>query len=99
MTRKLFKLTELKVKHLQKMARIRLASKETLRLRKQLLATLKLVNLLSQLDTTEVSPLTQVTGVENSFREDKTALSLTARKALSGASNQYNDFFRIKPIF
>jgi aspartyl/glutamyl-tRNA(Asn/Gln) amidotransferase C subunit len=99
MAKKQLKLSNSQIKRLNRLARIRSGERETSRIKKQLLATLRSVELLNQLDTTKVLPLNQVTGLKNVGRKDKVSPSLSVEEALSNASDQHNCFFKIRPIF
>ena len=93
------KLTKTEVKHIAKLAQLELSEKEIEIFQKQLSEILGYVSQLNELDTSGVEPTGQVTGLENVFREDKTAPSLTQKEVLSNAKEKYNNFFKIKAIF
>lgn len=93
------KLTKSEVKHIAKLAQVDLTEKEVAKFQKQLSDILDYVSQLSELDTSKVEPISQVTGLENVLREDKTSPSLTQKEVLSGAKEKHNNFFKIKAIF
>lgn len=93
------KLTKAEVKHIAQLANLALNEAEIKKFSRQLDETLAYIEILNQLDTKNVEPTNQVTGLENVTREDKTKPSLTLAEALSGAAKQENNLFKIKAIF
>jgi aspartyl-tRNA(Asn)/glutamyl-tRNA(Gln) amidotransferase subunit C len=93
------KLTEEEVRHVAKLARLKLTSSEVKKFQKQLSEVLDYVEILKKLDTSGVEPTSQVTGLENVFREDKPSKpSLPQKEVLSGAKNKNRGMFKIKAI-
>lgn len=99
MTKKNLKLTEDQVKHVASLAKLKLTPKELKKFQIQLSQVLDYVSQLSKVNTKEVEPTSQVTGLGNIFRNDKTSPSLTQEEALSGTKQVKNGFFKIKAIF
>lgn len=93
------KLTKSKVTHIAKLAGLELSEKEIKKFQKQLSDILEYVGQLDELDTSGVEPTSQVTGLENVFREDEARPSLTQKEVLSGAKKKQKNFFKIKVIF
>lgn len=93
------KLTKVEVKHIARLANLRLTKAEVEKFAKQLSETLEYIDILNELDTKGVEPISQVTGLENVMREDKAGPSLSQKEVLSGASDKHNNFFKIKAIF
>ena len=93
------KLTEREVRHVAKLAGLILALQEIRKFQKQLSEILDYISQLNELDTTKVKPTSQVTGLENVFREDKPRPSLSQKEVLSGAKNTEKGMFKIKAIF
>jgi len=87
------------VKHVALLANLKLSQKEIKKFQKQLSEILDYVNILNKLDTKGIEPTSQVTGLENVFREDKPTPSLSQKEALSGAKEKHNNFFKVKAIF
>lgn len=75
-------LTTDEVRHIAKLARLHLSDAEVERYSKELTSILEFVNVLQEVNTATVEPLTQSTGLHNSFREDIVAESATSRDAL-----------------
>ncbi|MFZ5366408.1 MAG: Asp-tRNA(Asn)/Glu-tRNA(Gln) amidotransferase subunit GatC [Patescibacteria group bacterium] len=93
------KLTKEEVIHVAKLAGLTLTPQEVKKFQKQLSEVLDYVEILKKLKTTEVEPTSQVTGLENVFREDKVGSGLSQEETLSGAKNQEKGMFKIKAIF
>lgn len=92
------KLTKEKVKHIGKLANIELTPEEIKTFQKQLSEILDYVNKLQELNTSNIEPTSQVTGLQNVFREDKVEKSLTQKQALSNAKKTYKGFFVTKRV-
>lgn len=93
------KLTKSEVEHIARLANLKLTKAEIKKFTKELSETLDYVNILNELETKNIEPTSQVTGLENVVREDRPAPSLTQEEVLSGASSQHNNFFKTKAIF
>jgi len=64
-------LSEEQVKHIAKLARISLTEAEVKKFSAQLSGILDYVAILNEIDTQNVEPTSQVTGLENVMREDE----------------------------
>lgn len=93
------KLTRSEVRHVARLAGLTLNEKEVTKFQKQLSAILDYVAQLDKVDISKVEPTSQVTGLENVFRDDKTTPSLSQEEVLSGTKKKHNNFFKIKGIF
>lgn len=93
------KLGKDEMKHLGKLANLDLSEVESEKFGSQLAEILGFVEKLSRLDTSRVSPLTNVMGRKNIFREDKIQKSLSQRQALANAPAKYKGYFKVKAIF
>lgn len=58
------------IKHIAKLARIKLTDKEEGKFEKELSSVLDFINQLNEADTSGVDPAYQITGLVNSHRED-----------------------------
>ena len=87
------------VKHIAKLANLKLTSAEINKFQKQLSEVLEYVEQLNELDTKRVEQTSQVTGLENVFREDEPKPSLSQEEVLSGAKNTEKGMFKVKAIF
>ena len=63
-------LSPAQVAHIAQLARLTLTSEEEKKMSKELSSILKYVDILSEVNTENVEPTAQVTGLENSLRED-----------------------------
>lgn len=92
-------LSKEQVEHVAKLADLKLTEKEAAKFQKQLSEILDYVRQLNKLDTKGVEPTSQVTGLENVFREDEPGPSLPQKEVLSGTKKRKDGFFKIKAIF
>lgn len=65
------KITQDQVKHVAKLARLSLDEQEALRFSEQLSAVFEYMECLNEVDTENVAPTAQVTGLENVYRADE----------------------------
>lgn len=93
------KLTKDQVEHVAKLANLRLSEKEIEKFQKQLSEVLDYVEILKEVETGGIEPTSQVTGLENVSREDKSGSCLTHEEALSGTKNKQKGMFKTKAIF
>ena len=89
-------LTEEEVRHIARLANLTLTDEEVKKFQKQLSETLKYVEVLNELDTDNVEPTSQVTGLMNISREDEIKPSISQKDSLSGATGKENNFFKTK---
>ncbi len=87
------------VNHVAKLANLTLEKGEEEKFEKQLSEVLEYISRLNELDTTDIEPTSQVTGLENVTREDKAHPSLSQEEALSNAKKSHNGLFQVKGIF
>ena len=87
------------VPHVAKLANLPLTDEETAKFEKQLSAVLEYIKKLDEVDVSNIEPTSQVTGLENVSREDKSLPSLTQEEALSNAKAKHNGLFVVKGIF
>lgn len=86
------------VSHVAKLANLSLTAEETKKFEKQLSDVLQYIDKLNEVDTTNVEPTSQVTGLENVLREDIASPSLSQKEALSNTKAQENGFFQVSGI-
>lgn len=86
------------VKHIAKLANLPLKEDELAKFEKQLADILQYVEQLQKVDTENVIPTSQVTGLENVLREDIAGPSLSQEDALKNAKNKHNGLFQVKGI-
>ncbi len=76
-------LTEEQVRHVAKLARLKLTDEEVGRFAKQLSEVLDYVDLLSEVDTEGVKPTYQVTGLQNVSEKDEVVNEVTKEEMLN----------------
>lgn len=86
------------VKKVAQLANLTLTPDEENKFEKQLSDILQYVEKLSKVETTNVIPTSQVTGLENILRKDETTPSLTQEEVLSGTTSQHNGLFKVKAV-
>jgi aspartyl-tRNA(Asn)/glutamyl-tRNA(Gln) amidotransferase subunit C len=87
-------LTKEEVKHIAKLAKLKLTEEEVEKFQKQLSEVLEYMKVLNEVETGRVEPTAQVTGLENVFREDEVSPSLEPNEALSCAPAREGNFFK-----
>lgn len=87
------------VKHTAKLANLPLHKDEEEKFEKQLSEVLHMIEKLNEVDTKDVAPTSQVTGLENVTREDEAHPSFSQDEALSNAKATHNGLFQVKGIF
>lgn len=89
------------VKHVVKLAKLKLTPEEEKKLAPQLVKILDYISQLSKVSTENIMPTSQVTGLTNVYREDEidTSRMLTQEQALSNAPATHNGFVKVKAIF
>ncbi len=95
------KLTAKDVKHVAKLAKLRLTSAEIAKFPKQLSAVISYVRELDEVDISKTKPTSQTTGLENVFRKDRKKLDacLSQEEALSGTEKDDHGYFVVPRIF
>lgn len=86
------------VSHVAKLANLPLTPEEEKKFEKQLSSILTYINKLNEVETKNVEPTSQVTGLENVTREDETQPSLSQEKTLKNTKNTHNGFFKVPAI-
>ena len=89
------------VKKIAELAKLPLDEKNFSILQKQLESSLTYINKIQSLDTSNARETSQVTGLENIFREDEVnkKRNLTQQESLSGSTAIYKGYFKVKAIF
>lgn len=95
------KLTIDDVKHVAKLANLTLSQEELALFIVQLSAILDFVSKLQKIDTKSIKETSQVTGLENVFREDEidAARMLSQQDALANTKETHNGFFKVPSVF
>ena len=92
------KLSREEVEHVAELAKLGLSEAEVERLREQLSNILEHVEILRELDTTNVTPMAHVTGLQNVMRDDVVTACLTRASVLANAPDQEEGFFKVPPV-
>ena len=90
---------KINVSHVAKLANLVVEKDEIEKFEHQLSNVLEYIKKLEEVDVSGVEPTSQVTGLENVYREDKVTPSLSQAEALSNASDIQNGMFKVKGIF
>lgn len=89
---------KINVSHVAKLANLPLSEEEKKKFAKQLEETLSYIESLNEVDTENVEPTSQVTGLENVLREDEPTPSLSQKEVLKNTKTTHNGFFKVKAI-
>lgn len=94
-------LTVDEVKKVAKLAKLTIPDDDLVKLQGQLSEIVGLVDELQKIDTTDVPVTSQVTGLENVWREDEVDSTrvLSQESALAMAPKQHNGFFVTSNVF
>ena len=92
-------LTIKEVEHVARLARLRLAPAELEKMREQLSNILNYIDILKEVDVSEVPPTAQVTDLLNILRSDELRASLPREDVLANAPDQQDGMFKVKAIF
>lgn len=92
-------LSESEVSYVAKLAHLGLTNKEISKFSNQLSQIINFVDQLNEVDTKNVIPTSQVSGLTNVVREDIVTKSFTQEEALFNAPDSYNGYFRVKAVF
>lgn len=86
------------IQNLAKLANLPIDDTLAKKLQTQLESTIQHVESLQQLDTKQVKPTFQVTGLENITREDTPRPSFTQAEAIRNAKKIHNGFFIVDAV-
>lgn len=94
-------LTREEILHLSTLANLKLTEKEIEKFQKQLSAVVDYVSQLNGIDTQNIKEISQITGLKDVIREDKTQEDqvLTQEEALKNATSTKVGYFKVKAIF
>lgn len=91
------------IKHIAKLARIKLTEKEATKFSKELGSILNFIDQLNKADTSQVEPAYQITGLVNSYRDDKHRKDFEMNeelneKLIGQAPHKENRFIKVKSV-
>lgn len=92
------KLTDKDIKHVAKLANLKLTESEIKKYNDQLTEIVDYIEELSEVDTKGIEGAARTTTLENVFKEDVVKDSLTQKDALSGTENTHNGYFKVPAI-
>lgn len=93
------RITEKDVLYVADLANLELTSQERQRMVKDLDSILSYIDLLNELDTANVPPMSQVsTTTNNASREDTPRPSLPHKNAMANAPSTDGDFFKVPKV-
>ncbi len=94
-------LTSNDIDHISTLAHLFLTDDEKSLFAIQLSAILDFISKLQKVSTTNIEPTSQITGLQNVFREDEidTSRMLSQKQALANAPATYKGYFQVKAIF
>ncbi len=86
------------VKKVAELANITLSEDEIKKFEEQLLSILEYIEQLKKINTSNILPTSQTTGLENVTREDVISPSLSQDEVLSNTKSKHNGLFKVKAI-
>lgn len=89
---------KINVKHVAKLANLPLSENEEKKFDKQLSEILTYVEQLNSVNTKDVEITSQITGLENVTRDDKSTPSLSQYEALSNTKSKHNGLFKVPKV-
>ena len=93
------KITTKDIKHISKLAKLKLTGKEEKKYSKQLESIISYIDELKEVDISSVEPTSQTTGLVNVKREDEIITGgLTQKQALTGSEKVNNDYFVVPGV-
>ncbi|MBD3282123.1 MAG: Asp-tRNA(Asn)/Glu-tRNA(Gln) amidotransferase subunit GatC [Candidatus Portnoybacteria bacterium] len=91
-------INEKQVKHIAKLARIKLTEKEEEKFAKEISSILDYIDKLNEVDTKNISPISQVTGLKNMVRDDSSPKKEKNEKILNQAPDKKDNYFKVPKI-
>lgn len=89
---------KINVTRVAKLANLQITKEEEATFEKQLSDVLDYIEVLDEVDTKDIKPTSQVTGLENVTQEDEARESLSQEAVLANTKNGYNGSFKVKAI-
>ncbi len=87
------------VKHIAKLSRMKLSDEEIEKYRTQLSAVLGYIQELDEVDTSQVDPTVNTTGILDRLRDDIEKESLHVEEATKNSQHVHNGFFVVPNVF
>lgn len=92
------KLTDEDIKHVAKLANLKLTESEIKKYKGQLTEIIDYIHELSEVDTKGIEGAARTTTLNNVFKEDVVKDSITQKDALSGTEKTHNGYFKVPAI-
>lgn len=92
------KIDEKEVRHISSLANLKNSESEIKKFSSQLSKILTHIDELSEVDTNDVIPTSQTTGLTNVFRDDRVEESLSEEEAISGTDKLHNGYFVVERV-
>lgn len=93
------KISQDEVKHIAKLSKLEISEKELGKFQKELSEVIEYISKLSEVDTSNLEPTSQTTGLEDVYRVDEIKPnSLSIDQALSGSDNTHNGYFVVDAV-
>ena len=92
------KLSEKEVEHIAKLSRLNLTSKEIEKFASQISSILEYVEQLGKVDTKNIQPIGNITGLFNVSREDEVGESYSQEEMLKNAPDKKDGYLKVKAI-
>ena len=93
------KISKEEVEHIAKLARIELKDNGKEKFQKELSSILEFVSQLQKVDTKDIIPISQVTGLDNVLEKDNIKPSPKREKLLKNAPEKQDGFIKVKKVF
>ena len=93
-------LTRAEILHIAKLGNLTLTEAEIEKFKKQLSSVIEYINKLQEIDTADVDPSSQITGLTDVFRNDEADAkrTLTSDQALANTKSKEGNLFKVKAI-
>ena len=92
------KIDKKEVQHLAKLSRLELSDKEIEKFTKDISSILDYVSELQKVDTQNVEPISQITGLSDVKRKDEPKEFKNKKGIFDNASEKEGDFFKVKTV-
>lgn len=92
-------ITKKEVEHMAGLSRLKLTEEEKEKFSQELTSILEYIDKLNKLETKEIKPLYQTTGLKNKEEKDKIEDFKKRERILKNAPQVKDNFFEVKPIF
>lgn len=93
------KITEETIEYVSILAKLELTDEEKEQAGRDMSIMLDYIDLMEELDTTDIEPMTHVFPVQNVFREDVVTNGDGSRQTLQNAPEQKDNMFKVPRIF